>query len=107
VVGVGESARSVFAFDPAANRWHRRASLPAPRVGAQAVWTGRLLLLFAGQNSTATQTVRSGFAYDPRTNRWSTIAPAPLGVAGVSAVWTGHSLIVAGSRRSAAFTPAR
>jgi hypothetical protein len=104
VVGAGADARSAFAFNPATNRWRRLAPLPSPRSGPLTAWTGRLLVLLGGQNTTATSELRNGVAYDPRTDRWSTIPAAPLpDLLGAAAVWTGRSVIVAGRRRSAAF----
>lgn len=110
VAAVGGKARSAYAYNPATNHWRRLASLPATRFGPfapLAVWTGKRLLLFGGQNASATRYLRDGQAYDPRTDRWSTIPAAPLhDVYGASAVWTGRSLIVSAHGGSAAFTPA-
>jgi hypothetical protein len=98
VVGAGRSARSTLAYNPATNRWRRLASMPSARFGASAVWTGKRLYVWGGQNAGASTSRRDGVAYDPRTNRWLAISRAPLtaGVGGSLAAWTGRSLIVWG-----------
>jgi hypothetical protein len=121
VTGVGQHADLVFAYNPATNHWRRLASLPAPRVGATALWTGRQLVVWGGQNLGANVPggLRNGVAYDLHSDRWSAIPTAPLRTSG-SAVWTGRSLLVWGGeigtplgtsippkfpRDAAAFTP--
>jgi Galactose oxidase, central domain len=97
VTGGGANARSAFAYNPTTNQWRRLASLPSGRVGASAVWTGKQLLLWGGQNSGASRTLRGGLAYDPRTNRWSTLSAGPFRARTGSAVaWTGSALLVWG-----------
>jgi N-acetylneuraminic acid mutarotase len=76
--GADQNARSAFAYKPARNRWRRLASLPTPRVGATALWTGKRLIVWGGQNLKASRDLRDGLAYDPRTDRWSTLPRAPL-----------------------------
>lgn len=85
------------AYSPAANAWRRIADAPAGVAGdggAGAAWTGRSLVVWAG-NSPAGPA--GGAVYDPRTNRWRRLPPGPLGVRdGYTSVWTGHELIVVG-----------
>jgi hypothetical protein len=122
VVAAGASSRSAFAYTPATNHWRQLAALPSGRVGATAVWTGERLLLWGGQNASASANLRDGVAYDPGTNRWTALPAAPLRTRAVPTVaWTGHSLIVWGGeigtplgthiapkfpRDGASFTPA-
>jgi N-acetylneuraminic acid mutarotase len=97
VAGAGDKARSTFAYNPTTNSWRRLASLPAPRFGAVALWTGKRMLLWGGQNTTAPVGLRDGVAYDPNTNRWTSIPAAPLRArSGSTVAWTGHALIVWG-----------
>jgi N-acetylneuraminic acid mutarotase len=97
VVGGGAHSQSAVAYNPATNRWRRLASLPTGRIGAAAVWTGKRLLLWGGENARSSAVAPGGLAYDPRANRWSTIPPAPLKAREGSAVaWNGHALIVWG-----------
>jgi hypothetical protein len=122
VVAAGASSRSAFAYTPGTNRWRRLTSLPAGRVGAAAVWTGRRLFLWGGQNASASAGLRNGLAYDPRADRWSSVRAAPLRARSDATVaWTGQALIVWGGeigtpagtnlpprfpRDGASFTPA-
>jgi hypothetical protein len=97
VVAAGANTRSALAYNPATNHWRRLASMPSGRVGATAVWTGRRLLLWGGQNLFASRDLRDGLAYDPRADRWSRLPQAALRPRGGSTVaWTGHVLIVWG-----------
>ncbi len=121
VVGAGQNARSALAFTPATNHWRRLAPLPSGRVGASAVWTGKRLFVWDGQNIGASRNLNDGLAYDPRSDRWASIPQAPFPARSGSIVaWTGHALIVWGGeigtpagtniapkfpRDGAAFTP--
>jgi len=121
VVGAGKNGRSAFAYNPTSNRWRRLAPMPAPRVGGTAVWTGKQLYVWGGENRDARIVptyFANGVAYDPKSDRWSTIPGAPLRARGGSAVqWTGRQLLVWGGgiprkvgaprfvRDGAAFTP--
>jgi N-acetylneuraminic acid mutarotase len=97
VAGTGANARSAFAYNPATNHWRRLASLPSGRVGASAIWTGKQLLLWGGQNPGASRTLGGGLAYDPSTNRWSTLPAGPFRArSGSEVAWTGSALLVWG-----------
>jgi N-acetylneuraminic acid mutarotase len=97
-----------FAYNPATNRWRRLPPMESGRFGASAVWSGKLLLLWGGSQTTGSgQPVipPHGLAYDPKANRWSTLPQAPLlGRLDPTAVWTGRALIVWGGQKPA--TPA-
>jgi hypothetical protein len=99
VVGAGADAQSTFTYDPATNRWHRRAAAPLGLRSASAFWTGSRLLVWGGGESTR------AFAYDPRADRWSVLPTPPLQGSGQTAAWAGGRLIVWSSAGGAAFTP--
>jgi N-acetylneuraminic acid mutarotase len=96
VVGVGAKAQSAIAFNPATNHWRRLAALPLGRAGTT-LWTGKLLLLWGGQNAGGTAILRDGLAYNPKTNHWSSLPQAPFRArTGSTVEWTGHALLVWG-----------
>jgi hypothetical protein len=92
------------AYDPAADRWRRIASLPQGRLYAQAAWTGSAVLVVGG----ATQPDRlaeptpalRGLAYDPATDTWRALAPMPAARVFGAWVWTGRRLLAWGGRES-------
>jgi N-acetylneuraminic acid mutarotase len=84
------------AYNPATNRWHRIAPLPAPRQGASAVWDGRELLVVGGSVVGSNRVLKGGFAYNPATNSWRRLAPMGSGRLGATAVWTGNRLLLWG-----------
>jgi hypothetical protein len=89
------------AYNPRTDTWRRIAPLPAPRTGADAVWTGRELLVVGG-------TSRVGFAYDPATNRWRRLPATDSPRIGTAAVWTGKQLLLwGGSKRGGSLVPPR
>lgn len=69
----GPSVREVYAYDPAANQWSTRASMPrvlgAPGVG---VVDGRIYCLGGLSGS---QSVNWVFEYDPATDEWTDLTP--------------------------------
>jgi N-acetylneuraminic acid mutarotase len=92
-------ARTLYAYNPGANRWRQLRSLQAGRAEAAAVWTGRQLLVWGGETGSAGSLYLApyGLAYDPTSDRWSQLPPAPLqGRLDPTAVWSGHRLIVWG-----------
>ena len=96
-------ARTLFAYDPAANRWRRLAAMPSARRDFAAVWTGTRLIVWAGNTDpgggapTKLESPPHGFAYSPASDRWSALPQAPLrGRLDPTAVWSGRSLIVWG-----------
>jgi N-acetylneuraminic acid mutarotase len=72
---------SVWAYDPVADRWARRASLPAPvGAGAVAVLDGRLYVLGGERRRPSGgpgdyESVADVSVYDPRTDRWEVLPP--------------------------------
>src|SRR4029079_14883389 len=61
--------RQVFAYDVAANKWSRKASLPKPRTHLAAVALGGKIYALGGLDPNhATDSV---YVYDPKTNHWS------------------------------------
>jgi galactose oxidase-like protein len=105
--------RRGLAYDPAADRWHRIASMRYPRYGSIAVWTGRHVIVWGGLSD---RVPPYGEIYDPTGDTWTTMPPSPLrGRYDPVAAWTGSSLIVWGGQDArtwerlsggAVFTPA-
>jgi N-acetylneuraminic acid mutarotase len=61
---------------PVTRTWRRLPSLPAPRDGATATWTGKEVLLVGGDNSLAVAAapLRDAMAYDPQQDSWRTLS---------------------------------
>ena len=103
----GQPVATVEAYDPSADRWTQRASLPAPlhHVNLAAV-SGKLYVLGAltGASFDATGTT---LAYDPGADTWSPLTSMPpgseRGASGV-AVLDGR-IVVAGGLRGGASVP--
>ena len=101
------------AFDPTQNRWRMLPRAPlAARFGHSAVWTGKEMIIYGGQNISST--LADGAAFDPAQNRWRMLPRAPLAARfGHSAVWTGKEMVLWGGggeqnyADGAAFDPAR
>jgi N-acetylneuraminic acid mutarotase len=72
---------SVWAYDPAANRWEPRAPLPAPRGAAAVAVLDGLLYALGGERLAPAgappgyQSVADVSVYDPRTDRWEELPP--------------------------------
>jgi hypothetical protein len=70
--------------------WRELPAAPlSPRANAQAVWTGREVIVLGGETdpcppgadcAVSENDLRDGAAYDPRTNTWRSIPPAPVPV---------------------------
>ncbi len=73
------------------------ASVPSPRTGHSAVWTGSEMIVWGGSTSDSGPS-SSGSRYDPMTDTWTAIstigAPSPRTLHG--AVWTGTEMVVWG-----------
>lgn len=73
-------------------------SAPSARIGHAAVWTGAKMIVWGGENGTAS--LGDGAVFDPVTDSWAAIsltgAPAPRHSHG--AVWTGSEMIVHAGR---------
>lgn len=105
----GHPLRGAAAYDPVTDRWRRIAALPAPRLGATAVWDGREVLAVGGtgapRGGRSPALAAVGLAYDPTTNRWRRLPPMESGREGAAAVWTGTQLLVWGGRTARAGSP--
>jgi N-acetylneuraminic acid mutarotase len=96
------------AYDPISNTWAAIsvAGAPSARVNASAVWTGREMIVWGGDNNMGASSTMygDGARYDPISNTWSPIDPtgAPSGRDfGRSAVWTDREFIIWGGRTAA------
>ena len=100
------------AYDPAADRWRVLAPAPVPARIAVPVWTGREMLVWAGQSGR--RYFDDGAAYDPTADRWRTLPPSPVAARFTFAVWSGTQMLVWGGESSeqafddgAAYDPVR
>jgi hypothetical protein len=68
------------AYDPVRNRWTRLPAAPlAGRYRHSAVWTGRRMIVYGGEESCGSVghiPFGDGAAYDPRSNTWVQLNPA-------------------------------
>ena len=105
----GQATLRTEVYDPATNRWTRRAPLPVAvdwGSSASAVLKGQLYLIggrLIQPPDGPIDTVRTVSAYDPATNAWTTKAPMPssrLGLAATKVFLNGQPRIevVGGSR---------
>ncbi len=82
-------------YDPDNDTWKPTSLLnaPAKRYGHSAVWTGKKMIVWGGNQST-----RDGASYDPETNTWAAISTtdAPMPRYGHTAIWTGTKMIIWG-----------
>ena len=85
------------AYEPVADRWDVLPPAPiAGRFGASAVWTGKEVLFWGGQDGSATA-FADGAGYDPAIREWRVLPRAPIGArTGHQAVWTGSEMVVWG-----------
>ncbi|MGP3963824.1 Kelch repeat-containing protein [Nonomuraea sp. 3N208] len=83
------------AYDPQTNRWTSLAEAPiGARTGAAAAWTGREMVVWAGQGESTETHAKDGAAHDPATGSWRPIPPAPLpDFYEHAVVWTGQELV--------------
>jgi hypothetical protein len=93
------------AYDPATRRWRRIARPPRFHLGAQAVWTGRELLLLGGYASATSPVPADAYAYDPAAARWRTLPRMEQGHVGAAAAWTGSRLLLWGGLTGPADRP--
>jgi hypothetical protein len=86
---LGTGRVSIGPSNPA-GEWRELPAAPlSPRAYAQAVWTGREVLVLGGEKNPcppgadcagSEDPLRDGAAYDPQTNTWRPIPPAPVPV---------------------------
>jgi hypothetical protein len=78
------------AYDPSTGRWRTLPGAPlSPRVGQAAVWTGREMVVWGGEDQTASAPVHvvgDGAAFDPVHDSWQHIA-APTAPQGHPLSW--------------------
>lgn len=103
--GAGTVVNTGGAYDPVSNSWTAISTTNAPvaRQHHVALWTGREMLVWGGDDNAGTY-LNSGGRYDPASNTWTPMALAgsPAGRDwGLSAVWTGRELIIWGGRTAA------
>ncbi|HTL51348.1 MAG TPA: hypothetical protein VL860_02105, partial [Planctomycetota bacterium] len=99
LTSVGTSALSIQPLLTQTELWPSVTSAggaPAIRTGACAVWTGKEMIVWAGQNSGGF--LSNGGRYNPATNTWTamTTTNAPGARDYASAVWTGREMIIWG-----------
>lgn len=77
---------AVEVYDPAANSWSTRASMPKPRGGINGLEANGCLHIFGGEgNSSALNGLHPDHdVYNPVTNAWTSLAPMPVPVHGVT-----------------------
>ncbi|PYK00107.1 MAG: hypothetical protein DME23_08145 [Verrucomicrobia bacterium] len=73
-------------------------SVPTPRWGHSAVWTGSEMIVWGGLQFGMSGNLNTGAIYNPVTDTWNPIATknAPTARMGHTAVWTGSEMIVSG-----------
>ncbi|PYK95993.1 MAG: hypothetical protein DME19_21280, partial [Verrucomicrobia bacterium] len=73
-------------------------SVPTPRWGHSAVWTGSEMIVWGGLQFGMSGNLNTGAIYNPVTDTWNPIATknAPTARMGHTAVWTGSEMIVWG-----------
>lgn len=93
----GTTPRDGAMFDPVTGTWTAIPDAPiAGRFAHTAVWTGRELLVWGGEDARR-RAHADGAAYNPVTRRWRTLAPSPLAArSSTAAVWTGRELLLWG-----------
>lgn len=70
---------------------------PSPRRGHSAVWTGKKMIIWGGQDKTGY--LNNGGVYDPEADRWEELNYlAPTARAWHTAVWAGKRMIVWGGQ---------
>jgi hypothetical protein len=78
------------AYDPTTDHWRALTPPISMHPGAQAVWTGRMVVVLAKQG---------GWTYDPAADAWSELPRQDTtghGVFTSAPVWTGHDVVVVG-----------
>jgi N-acetylneuraminic acid mutarotase len=100
VSGVGPTSRNTSAhevYDPVANRWTVRASVPTPRDHhAVAALDGKLYAIGGRRNGNYGQNLSVNEAYDPAADRWTARAPMPTARSGIAAAVLGGRIFVFG-----------
>ncbi len=89
-------------YDPAADTWSpaSAAGQPVARCFNSAVWTGRYMVIWGGNDPQETAYYNSGGRYDPTADSWSatTTSGAPAPRSGHTAIWSGRHMVVWGGQ---------
>jgi N-acetylneuraminic acid mutarotase len=105
--GAGNAAGSDLGdgaiYDPSNDTWSTIATTGAPtaRIGAVAVWTGSVVVVWGGGDLAATTDYNTGARYNPGSNTWSAMSNggAPSARRNAFAVWTGSRVLVFGGEQ--------
>src|SRR4051812_23642520 len=107
LVGCGKGSPAQVQSGPprsiTSGSWLPMASAPiGDRENEVALWTGKQLVVWSGEDPSHGQRLTDGAAYDPTTDSWRTLAPSPLlGRSYAAAVWSGREVLIWGGRTSA------
>lgn len=89
--------RDGAAFNPTTNEWRRISDSPIELARADAVWTGREMIVFGGsidpENEPDATPYAMGAAYDPATDRWRRLPEPSLTDNSSTAAWNGSEMI--------------
>lgn len=100
--GDGQDPTAGAIFQASSDIWTQVSHVDdsAPRYQPAAVWTGRDVLIWGGNDDP------EGLAYNPAADRWATIPPAPIVAGPAIGAWTGSEfLVVSGAAQAAAWNP--
>jgi N-acetylneuraminic acid mutarotase len=92
----------LWEYDPAANQWQRRASMPEPRGGHAAVAVNGRIYVVGGVRDHADpeHSAKTVLIYDPATDSWTTGAPMLVGREHLAAAAIGNRVYVVGGRET-------
>src|SRR6185436_17064555 len=78
LVGVGGAGpqTSVYAYNPVADSWAPKASMPTARYACAGAAVNGIIYVAGGYTSTAA--VATVEAYNPATDAWNTVSPLPF-----------------------------
>jgi N-acetylneuraminic acid mutarotase len=91
----------VEAYDPARDRWTRRAAMPSRRGGLAAAVLAGTIHVLGGEGRAAV--FANHEVYDAATDHWSVAPPLPLARHGLAAAAVGGALYVIGGGPKAGF----
>lgn len=98
-IGTSFVTGSAFEYDPAANTWTERATMPTPRgASGVAVLGGRIYV--AGGLAAGGASVNNFEAFDPAGNTWAVLAPMPAARDHLTAQVVGGKFYAIAGRRS-------
>ena len=94
--GHGRGAAEGAAYDPDTDSWRRIADAPLGLNLADAVWTGREMIVFGSlldDRNVADTRTSVGAAYDPASDTWRTLPPADLSPQATAAAWAAGRMV--------------